>query len=84
MGHAARPNWIGPCLRPMKETGVVLNELDKIGCGVAYGKVATIPVDFVKPIPKLQGRHLTFLLSKVDRVCLINTHIVCTIQQCSI
>jgi hypothetical protein len=40
----------------MQETGVVLHELDKIGVGTAYGKVATIPASLVKPLSKMDDR----------------------------
>uniref|UniRef100_A0A7S0RRS5 TIGR00341 family protein n=1 Tax=Chlamydomonas leiostraca TaxID=1034604 RepID=A0A7S0RRS5_9CHLO len=36
-----------------EQSGSVLHELDKIGCGVAWGKLAVIPVAVTKPIPKV-------------------------------
>ncbi|KAG2482344.1 hypothetical protein HYH03_018732 [Edaphochlamys debaryana] len=52
------------CYITCKESGVVLHELDKVGCGVAYGKVALLPVHLVKPLPNLRERHLTELVRK--------------------
>ena len=43
------------------ETGPVLHELDKIGCGVAYGKISMAPVLLLKPLPKEEGRWLSIL-----------------------
>ncbi|KAF5835684.1 hypothetical protein DUNSADRAFT_7012 [Dunaliella salina] len=33
-------------------SGYVMYQLDKIGCGVAYGKIVLIPVSVVKPLPR--------------------------------
>lgn len=41
------------------ESGPVLHELDKIGCGVAYGKISMLPVMLLKPLPKEEGRWLS-------------------------
>ena len=51
--------WLG------QEVGYVLNALDKVGCGTAYGKVAVLPVLLLKPLPRptKQERHLRFLVS---------------------
>lgn len=45
----------------------MLNALDKVGCGTAYGKVAVLPVLLLKPLPRptKQERHLRFLVSLV-------------------
>lgn len=53
--------WLG------QEVGYVLNALDKVGCGTAYGKVAVLPVLLLKPLPRptKQERHLRFLVSLV-------------------
>mmetsp|Transcript_908 Transcript_908/g.2766 ORF Transcript_908/g.2766 Transcript_908/m.2766 type:complete len:434 (+) Transcript_908:151-1452(+) len=33
-------------------SGYILHELDKIGCGSAYGRIALTPVEVLKPLPK--------------------------------
>eukprot|EP00798_Chlamydomonas_sp_ICE-L_P032297 gene32296-16864_t len=35
-----------------QESGAVLHELDKIGVGTAFGKVAMVPLMLLKPLPK--------------------------------
>lgn len=34
-------------------TSLLLYELDKVGCGVAYGRVVLLPLAVVKPLPKV-------------------------------
>ncbi|CAG9465190.1 unnamed protein product [Pedinophyceae sp. YPF-701] len=31
---------------------MVMHELDRVGCGVAYGRIALLPVNMLKPLPK--------------------------------
>ncbi|KAG2454156.1 hypothetical protein HYH02_001192 [Chlamydomonas schloesseri] len=46
------------------ESGIVLHELDKVGCGAAYGKVAMLAVHLLKPLPNMRDRHLTELVKE--------------------
>ncbi|GIL74932.1 hypothetical protein Vretifemale_4796 [Volvox reticuliferus] len=49
-----------------QEAGIVLHELDKVGCGAAYGKVAMLPIQLLKPLPNVRDRH-RHLLSLVSK-----------------
>ncbi|GIL48023.1 hypothetical protein Vafri_4754 [Volvox africanus] len=54
------------CYVAAQEAGIVLHELDKVGCGAAYGKVAMLPLQLLKPLPNVRdrNRHLLSLVSK--------------------
>ncbi|GLI69557.1 hypothetical protein VaNZ11_014193 [Volvox africanus] len=54
------------CYVAAQEAGIVLHELDKVGCGAAYGKVAMLPVQLLKPLPNVRdrNRHLLSLVAK--------------------
>ena len=53
-----------PRRHPPQESGVILHELDKVGCGAAYGKVAMLAVHLLKPLPNMRDRHLTELVKE--------------------
>ena len=49
----------------MQVTSHILYELDKVGCGVAYGKIALLPVEMVKPLPRVSLQPLPHPLAKL-------------------
>ena len=45
------PRFLPLLWRASQESGVVLHELDKIGCGTAYGKAREAPARTVAVVP---------------------------------